>query len=127
MPIIYRVETVDGIGIYGAGVRCANLEMDDSRRHPLPTEDAELSDFWGKMSLCDRGGIRFGYSSINQLKSWIYKKSWRKEIAKSGLIVSVYRARFVRVGATQAVFKLKTAKKIGTVDILNLDAPMVKV
>ena len=127
MPIVYRVETVDGIGMYGCGVNCVNFEMDDDRRHPLPKDDAELSVFWERLSSDDRDGIRFGFSSIDQLKSWIYKKSWRKEIAKSGLIVSVYRARFVRVGATQAVFKLKTAKKIGTVDILNLDAPMVKV
>lgn len=123
MPLVYRIEMPNGVGMYRCYLACAD-DIQDDMRHPTPTEDAELWPFWKDMGYRERGQMRFGYATIAQLKSWVYKKSWRKKIKDHGLVVSVYRARFVRVGSAQAVFRLRTAKKIGEIDILDLDAPM---
>lgn len=123
MPLVYRIEMPSGRGLYRCGLPCDD-ELEDDMRHPTPSDDAELWPYWKGMDYRERDQMRFGYATIAQLKSWVYKKSWRKKIKDHGLVVSVYRARFVRVGSAQAVFRLKTAKKIGEIDILDLDAPM---
>jgi len=125
--LVYRVEDkITGRGMYRCGLRCAG-NMQHDMRHPDANQDAELRAYWQSTDYVEREEIYFAFATVAQLKAWIYKDSWRKEIAKEGLVVSVYSARFIRIGATQAVFRLRTAKKIGEVDILNLDAPMIKV
>ena len=121
MALIYRVEGEQGVGLYRCGLRCGQVMQ--YKRHPTPSEDAELSTWWGANRLI-RDQYIFGYSTLEQLKSWIYAKKWRMEIKKAGLVCSVYETNDCIVGATQAVFRKSTAKKIGEVDILDLDAPM---
>ena len=126
MALIYRVEDLNGVGLYrcGCGLRCA--EIMQYKRHPTPSEDAELSAWWSR-NYKTRAEYIFGYSTLEQLKSWIYAKKWRVEIKQSGLVCSVYETNDFIVGATQAVFRNRTAKKIGEIDILDLDAPMTVV
>jgi len=121
MSTVYRVETSDGVGLYKTAI-ASSWDMQEIDRHPVPHEDAELCEFWRR---CDQGEYIFGYGSIEQLASWIYKKEWRENIAAAGLVLSVYETNDYHVGATQAVFRKSTAKLIGRMDILNLKQEIV--
>jgi len=122
--LVYRIESQEGYGMYRCGLSCSRVMQ--YKRHPTPIEDAELSEWWKRNYPISEKYI-FGYSTLEQLKSWIYAEKWRVEIKSSGLVCSVYETDDYIIGAAQAIFRKETAKKIGEVDILNLDAPMAKV
>lgn len=126
MTLVYRVENKDGIGMYRGDAYNCTFKM-YGQRHLAPSEDAELCDFWDDTSLAERDALRFAFATIDQLRAWIYHIGWRRALHKIGLVVSVYDAEFVHSGATQCVFKIATAKKVGELSLLALSEPIREV
>jgi hypothetical protein len=54
----------------------------------------------------------FGFSSIDQLRSWIYKDDWLVGLHDIGMLLAVYicEDEDVLVGNTQAIFKGNVSK-----------------
>lgn len=103
---IYRVEDAFGHGMYSSLISPSM----GGKRHPLPEDDCKLAQEWAKIK--DKSSFFFGFISLEQLKLWIYKKSWRKELANEGFFVTVYESKNFFFGDTQAVFLKSEAKFI---------------
>lgn len=114
MTTIYRVENANGRGMYRAGGSYSALEFEfDEYIHPMPSSDDALM-----RSIQERGEYNecgsldysmddyFGFSSLDQLKRWIYRDDWRSKLDAAGFHVSVYSAVGACIGDTQAVFLL---------------------
>lgn len=99
---IYRCETVDGIGIYRGGVADGLGLYEMTGRHPCPHEDAGMREAWEKLG--DTEKWLFGFKSLDQLRSWIYKDEQRLGLKRRGVVVRVYKACEAIYGDTQAVF-----------------------
>lgn len=87
-------------------------EMQSSDRHPDPQQDAALSGPWFDLTYDERANYFFGFSTIEQLKSWIYRTSWRQRLDKADFRVVVYDTAEYIIGDTQAVFKMHTASVV---------------
>lgn len=113
--LIYRVETCDGQGMY-RGVTSVSDQMYDTDyegcRHPRPSDDMSLD--WD----CNPEWI-FGFGSLDQLKFWIYRTEWRKQMHIDGLKVYVYLPNTYRVGDTQAIF-IRDCNPIATIYLIDL-------
>lgn len=118
--LIYRVEKENGQGLYRDNDYPFSYEMVDSMRHPLPSDDALLSIFWNALSYESMAKFHFGYSSIEQLKSWVYRTSWREEIDKAGFRVNVYETENYKTGDTQAVFVKSKSKFVNSLSLLDI-------
>ena len=104
MVIVYRLETVDGIGVYNTeALNCVHL---DRQRHPLPQDDSLLMHNIGDRRI---RGYHFGFSSIEQLRHWLYNDKWIRDVSKHGIFLSVYEAAEVYIGNSQMCFNRSTA------------------
>lgn len=83
--------------------------MQSSDRHPSPDQDAALSGPWYALPYEQRKYYYFGFSTIAQLKSWIYQQNWRAKMDRAGFRVVVYDTTDYLIGDTQAVFRMQTA------------------
>ena len=54
------------------------------------------------------GNFIFGFSSIDQLRRWLYDDAWLKGLNEKGFVLSIYEGD-VRHGHTQAVINKETA------------------
>jgi hypothetical protein len=96
MPKFFRFQNSDFIGIYAGtgGFYSFDQGRVDITRHPTPTDDSALmEDYKTKFPLM--GGYRgyyfnYGFTSLEQLKSWIYKNSWIVQLYKNNFRVMVY-------------------------------------
>ncbi|PHS22242.1 MAG: hypothetical protein COA84_13880 [Robiginitomaculum sp.] len=105
---MYRVHVKDLFekGMYRGGGKWADWdEIQSSPRHPMPRDDDELMD-----NISNILGVYyiepwmvFGFSTIAQLKFWIYKKKWREKLTELGFIVSYIESDYIARGSTQAV------------------------
>lgn len=98
---VYRIENAEGKGMY-AGGQIANEEMNawQSNRHPMPSKDSRLSlDY----EVVFERGMKFGFSSLDQLKFWVYQEDHRVALHKEGFRVSVFTAEAC-VGDTQVFY-----------------------
>lgn len=122
MTKVYRVEDQLGYGPYE--VECdVSFEMTHDAHHPLPENDAKLSSFWRDQLL--KGywhytKYRFAFASLEQLKFWIYREDWRKELDENGFRVSVYETDSAKIGDTQAVFLKSEATLEYTLSLLEI-------
>lgn len=69
-----------------------------------------------------RSNVRFGFKSIAQLRSWIYRRSWLLALDKAGYVCSVYRCTNENAifGDTQAVFKKNKSTLIKVLTLSDL-------
>ena len=114
---IFRVETVEGKGIYrGPDWDGVDESGSDSSKHPMPHKDSKLLDenkdlFYhigdGEYRFLDYDFI-FGFSSIDQLRRWLYNDEWLSGLDRQGFVLSIYEGD-VRHGHTQAVINKDTA------------------
>ena len=120
MPIVYRFETSEGVGVYRFKHCYWVTEKYTGERHPGPSRDGRLGNAW--LTLRSKGtaeAYSFGFSSKASLKRWFYCKADRKTLSEQGIICSIYevdKADFIR-GTAQAVFRKLRAKKIGELPI----------
>lgn len=118
---IYRVEDDQGTGMYRTSIALREMNCSD-KRHPSPWDDMKLSEPWENMDLYERSKMFFGFSSLDQLKFWIYLEEWRKLLKKEGYFISVYECEpdDAIIGETQAIFIRSSATKIQQLDFLEI-------
>lgn len=106
-----RFQQSEFYGIYtgGGGLYDIMDGRNDAERHPPPSADSQLMENYKKTSVAaitDRFHpyhFNYGFSSIEQLKSWLYQDEWIKQLYAKGYRVMEYDVpdRFCAVGNTQ--------------------------
>ncbi len=115
MTIVWRLETVDGYGVYANGLCNAIREDIDSanlyniERHLMPTVDRGLRKKWSKVGYDDKDSWFFGFSSLRTYKLWFMSiaiRKWFANYEETKVVLSKYEVpeAFVIKGDTQAVF-----------------------
>lgn len=117
---VYRVENANGEGMYRNRVfsdrDCPLNDCYDMYRHPMPSSDDALCKSIGTdMVYWHR--YHFGFSSISQLKNWLYTDDVRSKLANAGFVISVYECETEFHGDTQAVFIRDTARKVAALNL----------
>jgi hypothetical protein len=107
MKTVYRIENRMGRGMY----ECDTVNLycgAASERHPMPYRDAALVAQNYEDGFLFRWGrdIRFGFTSPEQFRSWVYQQDWRDALNRDGFQMSVYEIEddLCLLGDTQAVF-----------------------
>lgn len=115
---IYRIETPEGAGMYCSRVSNITNEMQDMFKHPMPDEDDllvfALKDksengsyiLWSKLE-----HYYFGFSSVEQLRRWIYQDEWLRILHDDGLVITVIESNDVLLGHTQAMFSGRVSEQ----------------
>lgn len=116
MAKLFRIENAAREGMYYAGCGCAE-DMQPyaydgaSMRHPKPEDDSALVEAIRLKNLphndtCSGwGAYHYGFSSIDQLKMWVHRASWRQDLDGEGFKLSIYEVadEHFAAGDTQAV------------------------
>lgn len=114
MAKLFRVENARGEGMYFGENNVAD-EMqpfsypDASMRHPKPYDDSALMADCAAKGLphdwLEWGHYNYGFSSIEQLKMWVHRDSWRRGLHDYGFQVSIYEIddQYFAAGDTQAI------------------------
>ena len=108
---IYRIETPEGEGMYHSGASEVTSNLHHPYRHPEPDED----DLLAPVLISKSGGSEhiawyalrnyyFGFSSVEQLRRWIYQDEWLRGLHNDGLVITVIESDDVLLGHTQAMF-----------------------
>lgn len=119
MKLIYRIEDALGKGMY-CGTDCPVKYMMQEERHPPPYQDIRLRDIWETLYEQSRQrDFQFGFSSLDQLRSWIYREEWRDALNAAGFKVYVYAAKEYYLGDTQAIM-IKPALPVGHIVLTAL-------
>lgn len=120
--LIYRIEDVDGGGMYRGDNSYANpVASSNSDRHPLPNDDSLLMDNISfrmdqDVDPCDRhqhwtyfleDEFIFGFASVEQMRNWVYNDDWLVSLDHVGFNLTVYDVpeNHICIGNTQAVFR----------------------
>ena len=107
-PYIFRVERKDdGRGMYqsGYGLHSCKSYKTEFSRHPTPFDDSLLRDNMRAAGIgFDFTSYIFGFISIEQLRSWLYRDEWINYLIKNDFILRVYMGEVI-VGHTQAIIK----------------------
>lgn len=128
MALVYRVENADGDGLYHGAVWPKRWSNSGSKasRHPHPRYDAGLKKALGNWDDWAQGGhyekLRFAFATLAQLKSWLYRDTWRAEFEAGGYHVAVFEvpeSAYV-YGDTQAIFDLARATRIDTLKLTEV-------
>lgn len=109
---IYRIESAKGVGLYSyaKAAEFAHRTLIDCKRHPTPSDDsllvANVQEYTCKSYFYIDEHMHFGFCSVEQLRSWIYKDEWLVKLHKYGLKIAEYRLYSENVceGNTQAIF-----------------------
>lgn len=121
MTQVFRVECANGGGMYVSTSCQPSYEMIEEARHPSPDEDVLLAPLWQiEMETGNYKNFSFTFASLEQLKFWIYREDWRKELDENGFRVSVYETDSAKIGDTQAVFLKSQAKLEYTLSLLEI-------
>ena len=120
MQRVYRLETLEGVGVYTAREIHPMLtsilnEYVELPNHPGPFTDKGLKNIFFK---CDELlAFNFGFSSLRQLKDWFFHREDRQLISECGIVCAVYEVEdeHFHLGERQCVFKKGHAKKVGQV------------
>lgn len=134
MVKLYRVENVDGEGMYRSSAPDLTLsEMQDYDRHPTPNKDTMLRQGVIRLLGLDPYDnfveyskwlqFKYGFVSLDQMRAWIYANEWRKALHEKGFYISVYECdeKYFVAGNTQAVVKVDTPMvMIGTISLMDL-------
>lgn len=117
---IFRIETGDGSGMYRGPDWDGEFETGAATdKHPCPHNDSKLVDENKELFYSigdnewrfDASEFIFGFSSVDQLRRWLYNDSWLESLDKEGFVLSIYEGD-VRHGHTQAVINKATSKLV---------------
>lgn len=103
--LCYRIETENGTGMYATSFTSEYNLYDLDGRHPGPGDDVALKWNGETMSYSE---WRFGFSSIGQMRRWIYMPEAYAGMAEYDLAISVYLCDEYKIGDTQMVFRNAT-------------------
>ena len=125
--LCFRMETEEGIGMYGATIGDGNpndwfvprfgsiLNEADANSggtmHPSPDEDGALG--WHDIRYIERSKYYFGFASIEQLRRWLFRPDLIAKLPEYNLAVSIYETEDYHIGDTQMVFRKSTANRVG--------------
>lgn len=110
MQTVYRIQHLNGLGLYSTCRRTRTYEqLHDMDKHPCPYNDGleKFPDHW-----------KFGFSSREQMKGWIYKKEWRKSLDAMGFRLHIFKVENCKLGGKQLVYDPESI--IGEVKIERL-------
>lgn len=117
---IFRIENLEKRGIYrGPDWDGVYETVSASSRHPAPHKDSKLLDE-NKDLFCSididewrflADEFVFWFSSIDQLRRWLYNDAWLRSLDEKGYMLSIYEGD-VRHGHTQAVIDKSTAQLV---------------
>jgi len=102
---IFRIQNKHGIGMYTAQAEITYCMLELDGRHPPPLDDTRLCaaiEATGRH--CQFGDYNFGFSSLDQLRSWVYRAEWRSGLEAEGFFVVELETAEVYKGDTQAVW-----------------------
>ena len=120
---MFRIQDACGKGSYRnkdwPGVEEIS-SWDSLNRHPMPQDDSKLReenkdlfmDSWCGL-VFNASRFIFGFSTIEQLRSWLYKDEWLENLFLSDFYL-VELEGDVRHGNTQACIDSRTMKVIAT-------------
>ena len=122
MQRVYRLETLEGVGVYMARHRSQLIqrimnEYMDAPRHPGPMNDSLLTDAFYS---ANQQSFSFGFSSLEQLKEWFFDANDRELLSLHGIVCNEYEIEgwgFV-AGWKQCMFVKKNARLVGQVDFI---------
>ena len=122
MQRVYRLETLEGVGVYMA--RRGNQMVDrimneymNAPRHPGPENDRLLVDAFYS---ANQQRFIFGFASIEQLKEWFFDCNDRELLSLHGIVCNEYEIEgwgFV-AGRKQCIFVKENARLVGQVDFI---------
>ena len=120
MQRVYRLETLEGVGVYRASNRSQMIQriMDEYMnvpRHPGPMNDSLLADAFFSVN---QQRFRFGFASLEQLKEWFFDDNDRELLSLHGIVCNEYEIEgwgFV-AGRKQCIFVKENARLVGQVD-----------
>lgn len=118
---VYRAENDELEGMYSSEVSRFMFELQS--RHPSPHDDMALKGPWNQICDDDRTSeFHFGFSSIEQLKFWIYMEEWRQGLTEEGFKISVYEIEeaYTLIGETQCVFQTEYAQLDHRLSLLEI-------
>ena len=123
MQRVYRLETLEGVGVYKAReiypmlARILN-DYVDLPNHPCPFTDKGLRN--SSFRFDELLEFNFGFSSLSQLRDWFFHRADRQLISECGVVCAVYEVEdeHFHLGEKQCVFKKSHAKKVETVDFV---------
>ena len=96
MPKFYSVRRAGpgiGDGMYRSesGLFSCGSYATSSRSHPAPWEDTALQwDNIGYVLGVPQQQCYFGFSSLDQLKAWLYRQEWREHLDSAGFVIKVW-------------------------------------
>ncbi len=115
---VYRIEDSEGDGMYWSEDAIARdldlYELDG--RHPPPHKDAILSSIWPAL---DDGSHKFGFTSLEQLKCWVFSKGARQQLADAGFTIAVFEAE-AYAGDTQVIYVPETRVDLDTLSLTDI-------
>ena len=122
MQRVYRLETIEGVGVYMARERNQMIQRImaayvDAPRHPGPMYDSLLADTFCSV---DRERFSFGFASLEQLKEWFFDDNDRELLSLHGIVCNEYEIEgwgFV-AGRKQCMFVKESARLVGQVDFI---------
>lgn len=125
--LIYRIENQHLKGPYSESNA---LSMNpDSQRHPMPSKDSLLVyDFKAHFNPDEHTNFdvpehyRFGFSSISQLRAWIYDDDWMIDLHDCGYHLSIYEMErnAAAIGYSQVMFNKDKATLLRTQSLLEV-------
>lgn len=122
MQRVYRLETLEGVGVYRASNRSQMIqrimdEYEDTHRHPVPMNDSPLAD-----AFCSSNQQRFsfGFASLEQLKEWFFDDNDRELLSLHGIVCNEYEIEGwgFFAGRKQCMFVKENARLVGQVDFI---------
>lgn len=132
MDFIYRVEhRTSRRGMYNSEDGWEIMKevgmTDSGEKYPCASEDSKLCKSLETKGLEAKGstlypGFRFGFSSIKQLKNWLYSPRLRRRLYEANFVISKYKVPIFR-GDSQAVFKGKyhvDSRRIEEIELIDI-------
>lgn len=104
--LVFRIEDANDDGMYGGGMwdKAVGARA-DTKRHPCPQDDSRL--WWNYLKRPEVvRDFHFGFSSISQLRAWLYKDEWLERMHELGGVLKVYDVddEHVVLGNAQVMF-----------------------
>ena len=123
MQRVYRLETLEGVGVYTAREIYPMLTRILNEYVSLPNHPGPFTDSGLRSSSFRFGELlefNFGFSSLRQLRDWFFNRADRQLISECGIVCAVYEVEdeHFHLGERQCVFKKSHAKKVEIVDFI---------
>ena len=119
--LVYRIENSKRQGPYHSSQNALaenSLRNISEPRHPEPRNDLKLSkhlkEAFGEYGTIDfPESYRFGFSSLEQARKWLCRKSWCKSLRKNGFTLAAFEVpdEFCIQGDKQVMYQARRVKR----------------